>query len=131
MYIPHTKSFNIPVSIAINTLAHMINVYEICLNTTNYPIFNMQDFRYCLWTCILDCFCQLVSPPCFCMSFPDGHTWQLQIYWTTDVHLLWIGTTSGCIMFTDWARGDWATKELNDSLDYCPAWFEQGGWQMM
>ncbi len=34
-----------------------------CLNTTNCPIFNMQVFRYCLWTSILDCFGQLVSPP--------------------------------------------------------------------
>ncbi len=64
MHISHTKSFNIPVSIALATLAHIINVYEICLNTTNYPIFNMQDFRYCLWTFILDSFGQLVSPPC-------------------------------------------------------------------
>ncbi len=48
MHISHTKSFNIPVSIALATLVHMINVYNICLNTTNYPIFNMQDFRYCL-----------------------------------------------------------------------------------
>ncbi len=28
MHISHTKSFNIPVSIALATLAHMINVYE-------------------------------------------------------------------------------------------------------
>ncbi len=35
MHITHTKSFNIHVSIALPTLAHMINVYEICLNTTN------------------------------------------------------------------------------------------------
>ncbi len=63
MYISHTKSFNILVSIALATLAHTINVYEICLNTTNYQIFNMQDFRYCLWTSILDCFGKLVSPP--------------------------------------------------------------------
>ncbi len=59
MRISHTKSFNIHVSIALATLAHMINVYEICLNTTNYPIFNMQDFRYCMWTSMLDCFDQL------------------------------------------------------------------------
>ncbi len=32
MDISHTKSFNIPVSIALATLAHMTNVYEICLN---------------------------------------------------------------------------------------------------
>ncbi len=64
MHISHTKSFNIPVSIALATLAHMINVYEICLNATNYPIFNMQDLMYCLWTSMLDCFGQLVSLPC-------------------------------------------------------------------
>ncbi len=29
MHISHTKSFNTPVSIALATLAHMINVYEI------------------------------------------------------------------------------------------------------
>ncbi len=56
MHISHTKSFNIPVSIALATLAHKINVYEIYFNTTNYLIFNMQDFRYCLWTSILDCY---------------------------------------------------------------------------
>ncbi len=41
MQISHTKSFNIPVSIALATFAHMINVYEICLNTTNYLIFTI------------------------------------------------------------------------------------------
>ncbi len=61
MHISHTKSFNIPLSIALAKLPHRINVYEICLSTTNYRIFNMQDFRYCLWTSILDCFGQLVS----------------------------------------------------------------------
>ncbi len=45
MHISHTKSFNTPVSIALATLAHMINVYEIRLNTTNYLILNMQDFN--------------------------------------------------------------------------------------
>ncbi len=69
MYISHTKSFNIPVSIALATLTHMINVFVICLNTTNYPIFNMQDFRYCLWTSNLDCFGQLVSSPCESVSW--------------------------------------------------------------
>ncbi len=58
----YAKSFNIPVSIALATLAHMIDVYEICFNTTNYLIFNMQDFRYCLWSSNLDYFGQLVSP---------------------------------------------------------------------
>ncbi len=45
MHISHTKFFNIPVSIALATLAHMINVYERCLNTINYPIFNMHRFQ--------------------------------------------------------------------------------------
>ncbi len=63
MHISHTKSFNIHISIALATLAHMINVYEICLNTTHFLIFKLQYFRYCLWTSILDCFGQLVSPP--------------------------------------------------------------------
>ncbi len=76
MHISYTKSFNIPVSIAPATLAHMINVYEICLNTTNYPIFNMQGFRYCLWsTSILDCFGQLDNPPC--IGSPDSAMWLL------------------------------------------------------
>ncbi len=46
MHISYTKSFYIPISIAFATLAHMLNVYEICLNTTNYPIFNKQ--RLCI-----------------------------------------------------------------------------------
>ncbi len=33
--------------IGLTTISHMLNVYEICFNTTNYLIFNMQDFRYC------------------------------------------------------------------------------------
>ncbi len=43
----HTICFNIPVSIGLTTLAHMLNGHAICLNTSNYPIFNMQYFRYC------------------------------------------------------------------------------------
>ncbi len=56
MHISYTKSLNIPVSIVFATPAHMINVYEICHNTTNYPIFDMQGFIYCLWTSILKLF---------------------------------------------------------------------------
>ncbi len=41
MHISLTKSFNIPVSIALATLAHMINVYEICLNTKT-----LSDIQY-------------------------------------------------------------------------------------
>ncbi len=62
-HISHPKSFNIPVSIGL-TLAHMLNGYEICLNKTNCPIFNMQDFIYCLCTCNLNCFGQVVFPQC-------------------------------------------------------------------
>ncbi len=51
-----------PVSIRLTTHAQMLNMYEICLNTTNYLIFNMQDFRYWLCTFMLDCF---------------GHVWLL------------------------------------------------------
>ncbi len=36
----------------------------ICLNTTNYLICNMQDFRYWPCTSILDCFGHVVSPLC-------------------------------------------------------------------
>ncbi len=43
-------------------LAHMLNGYEIYLNTTKYLIFNMQDFIYWLCASILDCFGQVVSP---------------------------------------------------------------------
>ncbi len=56
IHISYTKSFNVPVSIAFATLAHMINVYEICLNTTNYVVFNMQGVIYRLWTSILKLF---------------------------------------------------------------------------
>ncbi len=55
----------------ITTLAHMLNGYEICLNRTNYPIFNMHDFIYCLCTTILDCFGQLVSPLCLVVKFSN------------------------------------------------------------
>ncbi len=54
--------FNIYFSIALTTLAHMLNGYDICFKTMNYPIFNMQDFRYWLCTSVLDCFGQVVSP---------------------------------------------------------------------
>ncbi len=45
MHISHTKFFNMPVSIALATLAHMINVNEICLNkqTIRYSICNISD----------------------------------------------------------------------------------------
>ncbi len=74
MHISHTTSVKKLLSIALATLAHMINVYEICLNTTNYPIFNMQDFIYYMWTSILDCFGQLESPPWNYSLYPVTHT---------------------------------------------------------
>ncbi len=45
MHISHSKSFNIPVSFARAILAHMINMYEICLNITNYPIYSICKFQ--------------------------------------------------------------------------------------
>ncbi len=50
--------------IGLTTLTHMLNGYEVCFNTTNYLIFNMQYFRYWLSTSILYYFCQLISPQC-------------------------------------------------------------------
>ncbi len=55
-----TKFFNIPASIGLNLFAHIINGYDICLKTTQYPIVNMQDFRYWMCTSTLDYFGQLV-----------------------------------------------------------------------
>ncbi len=49
MHISHTKYFNIPVLIALATLAHMINVYEICLNTTNYLIYSICKISDIAW----------------------------------------------------------------------------------
>ncbi len=74
MHFSYTKSFNIPVSIALTTLAHMLNVYEICLNTTNYPIFNMKDFRYCLRTSILDCFWSAGIPTMSAQAYQYNRT---------------------------------------------------------
>ncbi len=42
----------------------MLNGYEIRLNTTNYPICNMQDFRYWLHISVFDYVAKVVSPPC-------------------------------------------------------------------
>ncbi len=47
--------------IGLATLAHMINGYEICLNTKNYPFVNIQDLIYWLCTYYFD---QLVRPLC-------------------------------------------------------------------
>ncbi len=76
MYISHTKSFNI--SFALATLAHMLNMYEICLNTTNYLIFNIFKIsdiacRPPFWTV----FGQLVSPPWIMIdiSYTALHAW--------------------------------------------------------
>ncbi len=42
--VSHITSFNIHTSIGLTTLTHMLNGYEICINTTNYLIFNLQYF---------------------------------------------------------------------------------------
>ncbi len=76
MHISYTKSFNIPVSIEFATLAHMINVYEICINTTNYPIFNMQGFIYWLWTSILKQFWSAGIPT---MLWLDTFQWYSRV----------------------------------------------------
>ncbi len=62
MYISHTKSFNIPVSIALATLAHMINVYEICINTTNL-LYDIQYARFQILPVDLNFETVLVSTP--------------------------------------------------------------------
>ncbi len=55
-HILHTKSFNMPVSYGLTTVAHLLNGYEVCLNTTNCLIVNMSKFRYWMCTSILDYF---------------------------------------------------------------------------
>ncbi len=52
----YNKSFNLASSISHATLLHIFNGYDICLNTTNYLIFNMQDFRNGLWFSVLNLF---------------------------------------------------------------------------
>ncbi len=42
----YIRSFSIPVGIVLLALAHKLNGYEICLNTTYHPIVNVHDFRY-------------------------------------------------------------------------------------
>ncbi len=61
----HIKPVRIPVSIGLAKHPHIL---MICYNTTNYLICNKQDFRYWLCTSILNCFGQLVSPLCYCMT---------------------------------------------------------------
>ncbi len=45
-----------PVSIWLATLAHILNGYEKCFKITNYPFFNMQDFRNVHYYSNLACF---------------------------------------------------------------------------
>ncbi len=61
IHISHTKSFNIPISIGLTTLAHALNGYEIsCLNTTNYAISvcKISDIGYIspFWTVLVSWF---------------------------------------------------------------------------
>ncbi len=70
MHISHTKSFNAPVSIALATPAHVINVYEICLNTTNYSICKISDIA-CgppLWTVLVSWYPHHAEEQCLCRS---------------------------------------------------------------
>ncbi len=97
-HISHTISFNIPVSFGLTTLSHMLNSYKICLNTTNYLIFIMQDFIYWLWTSIVDCFGQLVSQLCTCVGVIYCHFISKQAqalpcvptlsWWTKHIHTM-------------------------------------------
>ncbi len=41
-HIPHTKSFNIPVSIGFTTLAQMLNGYDACLSDFQYARFQIS-----------------------------------------------------------------------------------------
>ncbi len=94
-------------------LAHMINVYAICLNTTNYPIFNMQYFRYCLWTSILDYFGQLVSPPC-CTFLYHLHTHS-----NNNIIYVWRG---GGVQHNEhsWGKGNNYNNELKFGFQLSP-----------
>ncbi len=104
-HISQNKSFNIDVSIWLATLTHIFNGYDISFNTKNYPIFNMQDFRKCVWSRMfslfrLSCIPSTVSPlsPGHCASevmslsqYPDithGVCWAgpniiRQVYWSS------------------------------------------------
>ncbi len=56
MHISHTKSFNIHLSIALATLAHMINVYEICrnkLSNIQYGRFQILPMDLPFWTVLV------------------------------------------------------------------------------
>ncbi len=82
MHILHTNSFNT----CFNCTCYICS-YDKCLRYVsiqwNYLIFNMQDFIYCLLTSILDCFGQLVSPPC------------IQVYYNDLCHCDWTWPMSG------------------------------------
>ncbi len=67
----------------------MLNGNEICLNTPNYTISNMQDFQYWLCTSIMHCFHLLISSLncvhmnylyvnlCFISYWPDYFIWAV------------------------------------------------------
>ncbi len=54
--------------IGLTLLAHMLNG---CLNTANYPIFNVQDFRY--WRCISIEDCPYLSQ----LVYPNYEAWYI------------------------------------------------------
>ncbi len=60
-HILQNKTFNTLALIWLATLAHILNGYDISLNTKNYSLCNIQYVRYGLQTSIMDCCGQLVS----------------------------------------------------------------------
>ncbi len=68
--------------------------YEICLKRTNYPISIMQDFRYLLYTSLLDCCDQVVSP---LWATPAGIDRTYYIYCSWYV----------CISLPEYINWDW------------------------
>ncbi len=117
MHISYTKSFNIPVSIAFATLAHMINVYAICLNTTNYPIFNMQGFIYCMRTSILKLF------------------WSTGIPTIKMTNNVWVThVVTSCAPSADWNNNTelimWAQVEMT-TIYFCLCAWNSEGWHFV
>ncbi len=84
----HTFHIQIPSIYTIGLAHHMLNEYEQCFNTTNYPIFNMQEFKYWLCSCILDCFC--------------SNTGCALAFWTILVQILAVLLHFGLFWFKYW-----------------------------
>ncbi len=58
-------------------LLHLIICYEVCLNITNYPIFNMQDFRYWLLYLHFGLFWYVGIPTVILIANKDTNNWSL------------------------------------------------------